>query len=108
MRILLGTTIALFLSSAANSQQLDVEFGITEDAQAAGCAGAVVTGLDPNGDGFLSVRTGPGSKFRKLDELHNGDSVRTCAKQGAWYGIYYGSPRKVGWVHGNWLGGWAG
>ncbi len=94
--------IALF-GTAANAQQLDVEFTIIEDDQAAGCAGSIVSGLDPNGDGFLSVRTGPASSYRKLDELRNGDLVRTCARSGAWFGIYYGTPRRTGWVHGNWL-----
>ena len=87
----------------AEAQQLDVEFPIPEDGQAAGCAGSQVAGLDPNGDGFLAVRTGPGTDFRKIDELHNGDTVRTCAKSGAWIGVYYGKPRRVGWVHGKWL-----
>ena len=101
--------IALFFSGLPlEAQQLDVEFSIIEDDQAAGCAGATVMGLDPNGDGFLSVRTGPGTQFRKIDELYNGTMVRTCAKQGPWWGVYYGEPRRKGWVHGNWLGNWAG
>ena len=100
---------ALVLAAApAGAQQLDVEFEIVDDGQAAGCAGAMVTGLNPNGDGFLAVRTGPGTRYAKIDELHNGDRVRTCAQAGDWWGVYYGAPRRKGWVHGNWLGGWAG
>lgn len=100
------TALVLSLSlavSAAWAQQLDVDFTILEDAQAAGCAGSIVSGLDPNGDGFLAVRTGPGSNYAKLDELHNGDMVRTCVGSGRWVGIYYGQPRRKGWVHSNWL-----
>lgn len=93
----------LFSANALAAQQLDVEFDILEDDQAAGCAGSIVSGLDPNGDGFLAVRTGPGSDYRKVDELRNGDLVRTCAQSGKWVGVYYGDPRRVGWVHGNWL-----
>jgi hypothetical protein len=85
------------------AQQLDVDFAVFEDAQAAGCAGSIVSGLDPNGDGFLAVRTGPGSNFAKIDELHNGDMVRTCAMNERWVGVYYGQPRRKGWVHSNWL-----
>ena len=101
-------TRALFLvlsliGSAAGAQQLDVDFSILEDAQAAGCAGSIVSGLDPNGDGFLAVRTGPGTDYRKIDELKNGDMVRTCAINGPWVGVYYGKPRLKGWVHRNWL-----
>lgn len=85
------------------AQSLDVGFAVLEDGQAAGCAGDVVAGLDPNGDGFLAVRSGPGTEYRKIDELHNGDMVRTCASHGPWRGIYYGNPRRKGWAHGNWL-----
>ncbi len=87
----------------AAAQQMDVDFQILEDAQAAGCAGSIVSGLNPNGDGFLAVRTGPGTNYRKIDELHNGDTVRTCAQKGSWFGVYYGQPRRKGWVHGKWL-----
>ena len=87
----------------ATAQQLDVEFDILEDDQAAGCLAGIVSGLDPKGDGFLAVRSGPGSNYRKVDEIHNGDVVRTCARSGAWVGVYYGEPRRRGWAHGNWL-----
>lgn len=54
--------IALFLTAgSAAAQNLDVPFEFTEDAENAGCPGATVMGLDPSGDGFLSVWTGPGS-----------------------------------------------
>ena len=92
-----------FLGSASAAQQLDVDFHILEDAQAASCAASVVAGLDPNGDGFLAVRAGPGTGYRKIDELHNGNMVRTCAAYGAWVGVYYDQPRRKGWVHGTWL-----
>ncbi len=90
-------------ATAASAQQLDVEFRIIEDDQAAGCPGSIVAGLDPAGDGFLAVRTGPGTDYRKIDELHEGDEVRTCAASGPWIGVYYGQPRRKGWVHGRWL-----
>jgi Bacterial SH3 domain len=96
-------TVLLLAGTMAEAQDLDVPFGIVEDDQAAGCLAAFVAGLDPNGDGFLAVRAGPGTNHRKIDELYNGDRVRTCARSGAWFGVYYGNPRRVGWVHGKWL-----
>lgn len=99
-----AVAIALLLTGECTlAQELDVPFGIVEDDQAAGCLAAHVAGLDPNGDGFLTVRAGPGTGHRKIDELYSGDRVRTCARSGAWYGVYYGNPRRVGWVHGKWL-----
>lgn len=91
------------LASPAAAQPLEVEFTIIEDDQAAGCLVAHVAGLDPGGDGFLAVRTGPGPGYAKIDEIHEGDRVRSCARQGPWHGIYYGNPRRKGWAHGNWL-----
>lgn len=58
------------------------------DAQAAEPwqAGCLVSGLDPNGDGFLSVRTGPSTQNREVARVRNGDALyldtRQC--QGNW------------------------
>ena len=103
MRILVILFLVWLTAPAAWAQQLDVDFEIFEDDQAGGCAGGVVAGLNPSGDGFLAVRSGPGTEYRQIDELYNGDMVRTCATQGPWVGVYYGKPRLRGWVHGNWL-----
>ncbi|WP_167360249.1 SH3 domain-containing protein [Sulfitobacter dubius] len=100
--------IVLLSYTPLSAQQLDMDFLIEEDEQAAGCLGASVEGLDPNRDGFLAVRTVPGTNYRKIDELHNGDGVRPCVRNGNWWGVYYGNPRRNGWVHGNWLGRWVG
>ncbi len=106
---------AAILAAPAPAQQLDVPVSAPGgDGQAADCASSTVSGLDPNGDGFLSVRTGPGTGYRKIDELHEGDVVVVCDGQGAWAGVFYtGSnagtgfvdehPPRAGWVHTNWL-----
>lgn len=101
--LLPASLLILSQLSPAAAQTLEVDFFILEDDQAAGCLSATVTGLDPQGDGFLAVRSGPGTGYRKIDELYNGDHVRPCDAQGKWHGIYYGTPRRKGWVHGNWL-----
>ena len=55
-----------------------------------------IFGLDPNGDGFLSVRSGPGGKrFREIDRLFNGDEVFVCGKEGPWLGAVYGDRRQL-------------
>jgi hypothetical protein len=83
---------------------LDVPFSDNGgDGQAAWCATSIVTGLDPDGDGFLSVRAGPGTQYRKLDELRDGDQVSTCDSRGPWVAIVYGPSKRRGWVHGRWL-----
>ena len=83
------------------------------------CAYGKVDGLKADGDGFLAVRSGPGTNFNKIDELHNGDEVWLFEWKGNWIGVVYGtdelscSPisadREVpyegqkGWVHKNWV-----
>lgn len=92
-------------AGVASAQGLDVPVvPIEGDGQAAVCATSTVSGLDPNGDNFLAVRSGPGTKYRKLDELHTGDVVFTCDGKGSWVGIFYPDMNgRSGWVHGSYL-----
>jgi hypothetical protein len=99
-----GALGAFLWAGAAAAQDLDVPVPWIPDGQAAGCAGWIVAGLDPNGDNFLAVRSGPGTQFAKIDELRTGDTVRSCAAQGDWYGVYYpGEGGRSGWVHRRYL-----
>lgn len=53
-----------------------------------------IVGLDPNGDGFLSVRSGPGGRpYREIDRLYNGQQVSVCGEQGSWFSVVY--PRRL-------------
>lgn len=53
-------------SGAAMSQGLDVPVVTPPgDGQMADCATSTVSGLDPAGDNFLAVRSGPGTKHRR-------------------------------------------
>lgn len=56
-----------------------------------------VTGLNPRGDNFLSVRAGPGSDARELGRLRSGHLVHICEEtaDGRWFGIVY-DPRSPG------------
>ena len=92
------------------AQSLDVPIRIpADDGQAATCASSVVAGLDPDGDGFLAVRTGPGTGYAMIGRLHDGDVVYACDARSPWVGILFAypkrgePPRPGGWVHGRWL-----
>ena len=37
----------------------------------------VVKSLNPNGDGFLAVRSGPGNGNAMVDKIHNGQAIVT-------------------------------
>jgi uncharacterized protein YraI len=105
----------LALTGAATAQQLDVPITVPKgDGQMADCASSYVDGLNPNGDNFLAVRTGPGSNFPKIDEIHTGDVVMVCDGQGPWRGVFYDGSnisngyraahgQRAGWVHSRYL-----
>lgn len=62
-----------------------------------------VRGLDPNGDNFLAVRTGPGTGFQEIDRIYTNDKVSICSRQGKWYRVKYGGG--AGWVYGRYIAG---
>lgn len=106
------------------AQELDVPVIEHADGNLDSCAYGQVSGLKADGDGFLAVRSGPGSNYAKLDELKNNDKIWFFDRQGDWIGIVYGAENiecgpvekdrevqtngKKGWVHQNWVEGLAG
>ncbi|HZB61455.1 MAG TPA: SH3 domain-containing protein [Microvirga sp.] len=120
---LLGCLFAASVSEAVAqpAARLDVPVmaGGEEDLDACASSGRIV-GLNPRGDGFLSVRSGPGGKpYREIDRLYNGNAVMVCDEQGPWLAVVYGrsadddcgvgtpwpvrkpygGPCRSGWVH---------
>ena len=105
--------------SFVQAQGLDVEIIERADADFDTCSLGQVTGLKVNGDGFLAVRSGPSSKFQKIDELYNGNKVWLFEERKGWYGVVYGvdelscSPikksrplrkkGKKGWIYGKFV-----
>lgn len=100
----LALALGILVPLAALAQTLDVPFSTT-------CPTAIdsecyslheVRGLDPEGDGFLAVRTGPGPGYRMIDRIVNGEQVVVFAVRGSWYGIVYRDGLQ-GWAHKQWL-----
>lgn len=105
--------------SFVQAQGLDVEIIERADADFDTCSLGQVKGLKVNGDGFLAVRSGPSSKFQKIDELYNGNKVWLFEERKGWYGVVYGvdelscSPikksrplrkkGKKGWIYGKFV-----
>ena len=74
--------------ASAGSESVPVMVGGSDMYDA--CSGVgEVTELDPNGDYYLSVRTGPGTKFKEIDRLPMGAAVFLCDEKGNWHGIVY-------------------
>ena len=93
-----GAMIMALLPTTAVSQssRTDVPVMITPgDGDA--CANGEIVGLDPKGDGFLSVRSGPGGRpYREIDRLFNGNQIYICGQSGAWYSVVYTADRSIG------------
>jgi len=102
-----------------------VVIGGNERVDACGETGEIA-GLDPQGDGFLSVRGGPGGRpFREIDRLFNGNEVYICDRKEPWFGVVYNQlrqldencgvskawrtqqsytgPCRYGWIHSNYV-----
>ena len=123
MRRLVPLLLAALVAGPAAAQPVEVPvIEMAGDGEAATCSGSVVAGLDPQGDGFLAVRSGPGTGYGMIDRLHNGDQVAVFGARGDWLGVSYGTRRdewpdlcansgparalkgsQQGWVHRNWL-----
>lgn len=98
-RALVSLSVFSFLvigASAATSRiDVPIVLGGNEKFEACMSIGQIV-GLDPNGDGFLSVQSGPGGRpFREIARLHNGQMVYICTYNGNWLGIVYTKNRSM-------------
>lgn len=116
--------VASVLMSAlalAGDNSVAVKVGGEAEYDACGAVGEVYR-LNPDGDNFLAVRSGPGSAHTMTDKLYTKAQVFMCDENGAWIGIIYG-PDNVdcgvsspiadrrpysgacasGWVHGRYI-----
>ncbi len=55
------------------------------------CGGlAEIIGINKHGDGFVAIRSGPGSKYKiKKKVVRNGTEIIACDYVGKWIGILY-------------------
>jgi len=60
------------------------------------CPSGIVIGLDPNGDNFLSVRSGPGGQpYHEIDRLFSSNAVHVCGRKASWLAVVYSPARKT-------------
>jgi hypothetical protein len=124
--ILLASTVACLPAYA--QQRVDVPIVLSgRNGDLSDCAGGEVYNLDPKGDNFLSVRSGPGGQSQGYREINrivgNGQEVYMCGYRGMWVAIIYRKgnrlledggnvprsrrpytgPCDFGWVHKNYV-----
>ena len=77
--------------TAHKVEAMDVPIIIGGSVSVSACpGGGDVVGLDPQGDSFLSVRSGPGGRnYREVDRIHTGQHVMICDMSGAWFAVVY-------------------
>ncbi len=69
---------------------MPVMYGGEADFDACSSLGEI-RGINHQGDGFIAIRSGVGSKYAIKDKIHNnGTRVTICDRQGKWLGIVYG------------------
>ncbi|MEL6946921.1 MAG: SH3 domain-containing protein [Pseudomonadota bacterium] len=80
--------------------------GTVATTQTAEACNGVVRGLSnvyrpSRNSGFLAVRTGPSTRFRKIDEIFNGQRVWVSNRSGRWAFVTYNG--RSGWAFGRWI-----
>lgn len=90
--IIVAACLALATSAPGFTQvRIDVPVMIGGSADQDACpSSGIIVGLNPRGDGFLSVRSGPASSYAEMDRLYNGNPVQICGDSGSWMAIVYG------------------
>ena len=68
-----------------------VMIGGEPDEDACGGTGEI-RGISRYGDGYVAVRSGPGTKYKIIDKIYrNGMHVAMCDTNGKWEGVVYGN-----------------
>jgi hypothetical protein len=61
-----------------------------------------VSGLDPNGDNFLALKSGPGVSYPRIATMGPGTLLKVVGSQGVWKQVML-LDGSTGWAHGNWI-----
>ena len=82
--------LSIHLSSCASPRSVPVMVGGDAETDACSAVGQV-KGLKAGGDGFLAVRSGPGTTYRMVDKIGNGQLVYLCesSADGDWLAVVY-------------------
>lgn len=62
----------------------------------------MVSGLDPNGDGFLALREGTTANSRRIARMTEGTRLAVIEQDGVWFHVVTETGLN-GWAHSNWV-----
>lgn len=61
-----------------------------------------VTGLDPRGDNYLSLRTGPGTRYQEIARMGPNTRLTILGRSGSWLNVTLTTGR-TGWAHSRYI-----
>ena len=66
------------------------------------CHADYVTGLNPYGDNYLSLRTGPGTHYTEIDRMGPGTRLEVIGRSGSWRHVRLENGEE-GWAFGKYI-----
>lgn len=92
-----GAALALAATAAmAQPASRAVRYGLNGPELDACTPYSEISGLNPRGDNYVSVRAAPSTGARELDRLGPGRKVWICEEVSGWAGIVYGPRASTG------------
>ncbi|MEP2580872.1 MAG: caspase family protein [Roseibium sp.] len=91
-----GASQALFAATAILDHPARTGTRVQPSAQ------AYVTGLNPQGDNYLSLRTGPGSRYREIARLGPNTPLTIVGRQRSWLNVAIADGR-IGWAYSKYI-----
>lgn len=91
-----GASQSLFASTRISAQPPG------RPAPAPSAEQAYVTGLDPSGDNFLSLRTGPSTRYREIARMGMNTPLTILGRSGTWLNVAL-SDGRTGWAYGKYV-----
>nr|WP_319386151.1 caspase family protein [uncultured Roseibium sp.] len=91
-----GASQSLFASTRISAQPPG------RPAPAPSAQQAYVTGLDPSGDNFLSLRTGPSTRYREIARMGANTPLTILGRSGTWLNVAL-SDGRTGWAYGKYV-----
>lgn len=93
--VALAALLTLATAASAATPDRPVRIGTAAADLDACLSQGEVTGLNPGGDNFLTVRAGPGRDARDIGRLGPGHIVNVCEEHEGWLGIVFGASRSL-------------
>ena len=84
--------LAMLLLTASPASAQEVRVMLNDEGEDA-CSVGVMHKL---GDGYTSLRAGPGTQYARIHRMYEGVQVSICDEKGRWYGIVFGGDECVG------------